>query len=386
MFVNRDKLIHLLQPNHYFNSEFFELEKEKLFKPAWHFVAVLDEIPNHGDYLTKTVCDVPLLIRNHEGEPRVYLNVCGHRHSRITCEKKGNCPVIRCQYHGWEFKENGNTGRIPDANCFRPFDRENTRLKCFPAVLCGRLIFTALSDETPDFDEFMGGRKAVLEEWFDGSEYHFGSRTDYDVEANWKVPVENTLESYHVDHLHAKTIGKHPEEKNQEHDFGQNFSSLYTSEPPTLVRNFQDGLMKCLGVKDITHKYTHHLIYPNIMIIGLDPMTMIQTYVPVSPTSFRWEGIVFVRSATHWTRKWFEAISSPIIKLGAKSVVEEDVPIYSEVQAGLQSSCHPGVVGTIEERIYAFQEYILHECEGREMQGSQKWKSKALISPSVTES
>ena len=372
MFVNKNKLIHLLQPTHYRDPEFFSVEKEKLFEPAWHFVAAIDEIPEHGDFLTTTLLDLPLLIRNHEGRPYAYLNVCGHRHCRLTDEEKGNSPTIKCQYHGWEFKANGSTGKIPEANCFRPFDRENTHLQCFRAELCGRLIFVALSEKAPDFDTYMGERVADLRDWFDGDRYQFGVRMTYDIAANWKIPVENTLESYHIKCLHHKTIGEHPEEENQHHNFGENFSTLYTVEPKTFPRICQDVLMGMLGVKP-THQYTHHLLYPNTMIIGLDPMTMIQTYHPVSPDRHRWEGVLFHRSATHWTRKWAEWISDPLVTFGAKSVVKEDTPIYPEVQIGLNVSPHPGVIGTIEERLFAFHEYVLHHCEGREIEESGNW-------------
>lgn len=373
MYVNKNKLVHLLQPEHYREPDCFIREKEQLFEPAWQFVAAIDEIPNHGDFLTTTILDLPLLVRNHEGTPHVYLNVCGHRHSRLTSEKCGNCDTIRCQYHGWEYKPDGSTGKIPDANCFRPFDRENAHLKCFQTVLCGRLIFAAFSDRAPDFESHMGARKAIIENWFDGDVYRFGKRMTYEIDANWKIAVENTLESYHVPHLHGDTIGDHPPEKDQEHEFGENYSSLFTSEPKTLNRQIQDVLLRLLGVTP-NHKYTHHLVYPNFMMIGLDPMTMVQTYIPTSATTHRWEGLVFVRSATSPPRKPFEWLSSPIIKLGAKMVVEEDTPIYQEVQQGIKHSAHPGVIGTIEERIFAFQEFVLHHCEGREIEQSEAWK------------
>ena len=376
MYISRNKLSHLLQPDHYRDAEFYETEQRKLFDPAWHMIGAIDEIPNPGDFFTTEFLGRPLLIRNCEGEIHCFLNVCGHRHCRITDKKAGNAPQIRCQYHGWEFKTNGSTGKIPDAQCFRPFDRENTKLQKFRTAICGNLIFIALSDAAPSFDEYIGKHKEIIDDWFGPEKYHFGKRMTYELKANWKVSTENTLESYHVPHVHRKTIVDHPDEKDQDHEVGSYYSSLFTSEPDSINIKIQDILLRMLGVKP-NHQYTHHLIYPNTMMIGLDPMTMIQNFIPTSPTTHRWEGLVFTRSAAHPAAKLFQSLSDPLIKLGTKRVVEEDIHIFPEVQRGLDVSNYPGVIGTIEERIFAFQEFILEKCEGREQTVSKSWQSES---------
>ena len=42
----------------------------------------------------------------------------------------------------------------------------------------------------------------------------------------------------------------------------------------------------------------------------------------------------------------------------------EDLGIFADQQQGLSTSRHKGVIGTREERIYAFQKYLL-EKQGR---------------------
>jgi len=108
------------------------------------------------------------------------------------------------------------------------------------------------------------------------------------------------------------------------------------------------------------------MLYPNTIFLGLDPMTMTQWHVPTSPTTHRLNGLVFFRSAEHPMLKWVEKFfSDPMIKLGTIRVVREDTRVYDEVQRGLNISSYPGVLGTIEERIFAFQEWLLEQCEDR---------------------
>src|SRR5439155_10176060 len=137
---------------------------------------------------------------------RAYLNVCAHRHSRLRSEPAGHDPHFRCQYHGWEYRPDGRTAKIPDAGCFRPWDRENACLRTFRTATCGGLVFVSLSDDSPPLDEFLGPFHDTCRAWF-APPYGLKWTWQTDYRANWKIPIENSLESYHVPCLHAKTFG-----------------------------------------------------------------------------------------------------------------------------------------------------------------------------------
>ena len=48
----------------------------------------------------------------------------------------------------------------------------------------------------------------------------------------------------------------------------------------------------------------------------------------------------------------------------ARKVFREDASIYQGVQRGMEASPHRGVIGTREERVHVFQEYVNRECSG----------------------
>src|SRR5262249_11899476 len=125
MFIHKSQLQQLLRPDQYVSDSQYRDELDRVFGPAWHLVATTPDLARPGDFVTADLLGHPLLLRNMEGEIRAFLNVCPHRHSRLTDVARGSSPRLRCQYHGWEFNAEGRTGRIPDAQSFRPFDREN---------------------------------------------------------------------------------------------------------------------------------------------------------------------------------------------------------------------------------------------------------------------
>ena len=102
MFVHKEQLEYVLRPEDYTSPDVLRAEVERLFLPAWHPVALVTDLAGEGDFLTLDVVGRPLLIRRNEGRLRAYLNVCSHRHCRLTDATRGTASRIVCQYHGWE--------------------------------------------------------------------------------------------------------------------------------------------------------------------------------------------------------------------------------------------------------------------------------------------
>src|SRR5262249_14852355 len=154
------------------------------------------QLPRHGDFITFELLGQPVLLRNLDGEYHAFLNVCAHRHCQLSSLPRGHDERFRCQYHGWEYTKEGRTGRIPDAQCFRPWDRDNAHLHKFRTATCGELIFVSLA-EGPSLEDFLGPFHRTCAVWFSRP---YGPKWTWqaDYQANWKVPIENSLESYHV--------------------------------------------------------------------------------------------------------------------------------------------------------------------------------------------
>ena len=80
MFQHQHSLRHLLRPEHYCSPVQYERELAELFRPAWQLVATKSELPHDGDFITLSLFDRPLMIRNSGGRFLAYENICSHRH------------------------------------------------------------------------------------------------------------------------------------------------------------------------------------------------------------------------------------------------------------------------------------------------------------------
>ena len=368
MFIHQSRLEHLLAPDQYFSPEQHRTELERLFLPGWHFVATLADLPRHGDFLTMELLGHPLQVRNIDGEIHAFLNVCAHRHCLLTHQPKGFDPHFRCQYHGWEYTKEGRTGRIPDAHCFRPFDRENARLRKFRTERSGELVFVSLADEGPGLRDYLGPFHETCCRYF-APPYRQSWKWETEYAANWKVVVENSLESYHIPCLHAKTFGTPPPEETCEHDLNEAYTTFRTPEPPGLITKIQRWIVRRMGLTP-TSVYVHHHAHPNLIFTSLDVHRMAQLVIPTSPTTCR--HIVWLYTIRGPNRgplaRWLGWNMAWIVTRIARQIVLEDLPIFPDVQRGLSASVHRGVIGTREERVFVFQDYVTRACAGqREM-------------------
>lgn len=365
MFLTETHLPQLLSPETYFDPEWYRHERERVLRTAWWAVATLDEFRRDGDYITFDHVDGPVILWRKGGEIRAFRNVCAHRLAKLTGKRQGHGACLTCDYHGWEYDESGATRKIPDASAFRPLEKGRLGLDAVKAAVVGSVVFMSFDADAPPIQEWLGDEAERLANRFCSS-----SRTlwkaEIDIPVNWKLLIENNLESYHVASVHGKTLGSFPEEAACEHDFsaarsrftGPGSASAWGKVRLALAQQIRGGVP---GV------YTHSLVYPAFTWLCVDLMSGFQSIVPTGPRSCR----MIARFATIQSDRG-NSIVDWVARLCVagelkfwRRVIKEDVALLPQVQAGIESPRHPGVglISRREERLVHFQRWLLEQMQ-----------------------
>jgi phenylpropionate dioxygenase-like ring-hydroxylating dioxygenase large terminal subunit len=228
---------------------------------------------------------------------------------------------------------------------------------------CGDLVFVNLGDNPVSLREWVG---PLWDTWQDyGGAYRHAATWEKDFPCNWKVVLENSLESYHIPEVHPKTFKVFPDETNAWHELTERFTSFKTIPPREFATVMENWITRRLG-EPVTNEYWHRVLHPHATGSSLDSFRMMQCVFPTGPTTCRYRCIFFtLRGYRKNPLAWLLSKSLKLVAtLVAKQVFAEDAAIYQGVQKGMEASPHPGVIGTREERIYYFQKYVLDRTQG----------------------
>ena len=202
-------------PNEAYTSEgFLVLERDRLFSSTWTCIGHACTIPAPGDLRPIDFLGQPLLmVRDARGGVRVFHNVCSHRGNQLVrapCRVTGR---IRCPYHAWTYELDGALSGTPHVGGpgrheHDGFDRSAHGLRAIRSAVWLDLVFVNLGGEAPPFEQHIAPLAGRVYGLTDPSQYERMRPAathgcfDLDFAGNWKLVVENNLESYHLPFVH----------------------------------------------------------------------------------------------------------------------------------------------------------------------------------------
>lgn len=190
------------------SPEVFAAERRKVFDRNWLYMGHESEIPRVGDFVRRTVNGRPLFMtRGSDGRVRVFLNSCPHRGALICRQPQGHATSFQCFYHAWTFGIDGELKGVPSRELY-PDEMEWSEFALRPPAGVDTyrgFVFVTFDPDADGLRAYLAGAveyiDLVVDQAEDGWSVLPGTNM-YQTRSNWKLMVENSVDTYHVSPLH----------------------------------------------------------------------------------------------------------------------------------------------------------------------------------------
>lgn len=355
----------------YWDPLHLRVELERLFYRHWVCVAREEEIAEPGDFLTRRVGPESLLfVRGPDGGIRGFYNLCQHRGTRVVTEPAGHGRhSFVCPYHSWAYDLNGRLLAARHMESDPEFDRADHGLPPVRVDTWGGFIWTCLDASGPSLQENLGSFFARFAR-FPFADFRCGARKEYEVEANWKVLVENFSECYHCAPVHPNLNRLTPylSGENDASFHPKDGRSLFAGGYMTFARDFQSmtrsgythrPLLPGLTEEDRGRVY-YYVVFPNLFFSLHPDYLMVHRVWPTSPSHSRVENeFYFPRGVVEMPE--FDASDATDLW---DEINRQDWAVCELAQDGASSRAwHGGRYSDREAMVHDFDAFVVEELE-----------------------
>lgn len=347
---------------YYVSEEQYAREVTALANSVWTPVCMANEIAGDGDYVVRG----KVIVQNVGGELKAFLNVCPHRLNRLVSKPCGTGPLV-CGYHGWEFGPDGLPCRVPKRPSFDGVNLAEHGLAVYEAARCGNLVFVCRT-KAIELEAWLGNAWGTIAAMTDAC----GEKLDTNriwMRCNWKIAVENTLEAYHVGHVHPETFHRLGA-NGGEFSFAGPHSSWSTplSAKTTAWLESMEDVFASRPYKPAG--YVHQLVFPHCTIASAAGMSVsVQFFAPAGVGETEFTSLVYATkvgdlSPAQAERR--EVFNKSVVDFN-RAVFAEDAAVCESVHAGACDAAGSGVEAILsedEERVGHHISALLMACDG----------------------
>ena len=328
------------------DPEWYDAERATLLQGGWVAVARSSELSGPNRYVTATIGDEPVVVvRGRDGHLRALSNVCRHRNT-VMLTGTGSAPTLQCPYHRWTYRHDGSLASAPQMEKSEAFVATTL---CLPTLAVeewhGWVLVNvdstaaSLATTIPTLDALMTENRVA-------EVVPIGS-LDYPSPWNWKISVENFLESYHHRSVHPQTLEPGT-------PGATSFARFAGNEPWSAIDH--------VSVIDGEEPFIAIVVYPTLMFAVLRGVGMV--WFRLEPLS---------AAASHLTIECYQLPDVPADPetvrrrlAGNAAVNDEDVPINEMTAAGLRSRfAVPGPISHLEAATWHFRHWLLNTIDNR---------------------
>ncbi len=350
--------VHYTLTGHEYRSwEVFERERETLFWREWFYAGRSELVSKPSDRLVSDVAgESILLVRDREGGLHAYHNVCRHRGSQLCDEgcSTGAPGGITCPYHAWSYSLDGRLIGTPHVGKDE-VDRDSMSLWRVTVAEWEGGMFVSLADEPEDLRSWLGRQvhEPLRFEQHRLGNLRIGHRTVSEVEANWKILIDNYNECLHCPKVHPELVELIPIYKT-----GSVMDPARTdggvalapgADSFTLSGRSWLPLLDGMGDSE-ANAYFGAAVFPNMFIDVTGTSAIITTLIPRGPThtSVVSEYLFVAESVDDAD---FDPL--PVVEF-SELVAHQDYEVCERVQRGVSSRA-------FTKGVYADKDSLAHE-------------------------
>jgi Rieske 2Fe-2S family protein len=346
----------------YTSREVFDWEMEDLFRSTWVCVGRGDELVGPGQIRAIEVAgEGVLLARDRDGALTAFSNVCRHRgHELAPVGEAIDARLIRCPYHSWSYRFNGDLRAAPTFTQTPNFDMSEFPLIGIAATEYMGWIWVDLSGEAKPIEDHFGNL-AEKAEPYETERLSTGAVHSYVVDANWKIVVENYNECYHCSSIHPELCEVTPTDSGYDHvPTGIWCGGTMTLKDHAVTMSL-DGASNGVNFRNVDAELARHVWYitviPNLLLSMHPDYVMTHRLVPLSPDQ------TFIECSWLFPPETFEKEGfDPAYAVDFWDITNrEDWTACENVMKGVRHKGYrPGPLSSWEGTVYQFLAVIGH--------------------------
>jgi phenylpropionate dioxygenase-like ring-hydroxylating dioxygenase large terminal subunit len=340
----------------YRDPEYFEVEMERVIRPAWQVVCHANDVPAPGDWRTLDwLGESAIVIRGDDGEVRAFSNVCRHRASRVVSGAAGCARRLTCPYHAWTYALDGRLIGVPRKSEYPGLDPARLGLAPIELEAWRGFLFVRLAAGGPSVAAMMAPYEAEVAPYRFEALEALGRVTLRTRKVNWKNVADNYSDGLHINVAHpglTRLFGRgYTVEANEHVDrMAGDLIDRPSSNPSE--RAYQALLPEADHLPPaLRRKWLYFKLWPNLAFDLYPDQVDFMQFLPVSATETMIREISY---ALPDERREMRAARYLNWRVNRR-VNAEDTALIEGVQAGMASRSYtPGPLGESEVCLRSF--------------------------------
>jgi phenylpropionate dioxygenase-like ring-hydroxylating dioxygenase large terminal subunit len=326
----------------YRDMEFFEREKQAIFRNAWQLVCHVSDVPRAGDFHTfEFFGESVVVLRAEDGAIRAFHNVCRHRAARLLDGPSGHCGRrITCPYHAWSYALDGRLVGVPNRESFKGLDSARHGLATLDHEVFLGFIFVRFAPGLPSVREMAAPYLHELTPYRMEELVPLGRVTLRPRAVNWKNVADNFSDGMHINVAHPGLTRL----------FGRGYGiearpwidKMWGTLRDTPSSNWSERLYQRLLPQvpylppERQRLWTYFKLWPNVALDIYPDQVDFMQFLPVSPTETLVREIAYVHPDARREMRAARYLNWRI----NRRVSLEDKALIERVQAGMASSSY----------------------------------------------